>query len=208
MNNLKYLLILLILLVPFGCGEEGMASVDVLKKRITNQVQSMIGKGDIAIAKYENKIKEVKNSLIKVKVSHKTFEKKLLVKKASLATLEAQVGDSQNEVKQTKLEILRNHVQEMEAFLQQLINTETKLGDTFKKLVANLDIVKLKIASLEAKRDMLSAMSTIQEYENFGTNATDIGGNIDGAIADMQKDIYAIEAEIEVEELLNQANTI
>jgi len=208
MNKLKYLLIFLVLLVPLGCDEDTTASFDVVKKKVTSQIQDMIGKGDIAITKYENKIKEVKASLIKIKVARKTFEKKLQAKKNSLANREAKAENSQSEVEQTKLEIVRSSVQEMGIFLKQLISTETLLEETFQKLVANLDIIKLKIENLEAKRNMLSAMRTIQEYTNLGTNATDIGGSMDSTVADMQKDIYAIEAEIEVENLLSQVESL
>jgi len=196
-----------LLLVPLGCGEEGAAAIDVLKKRFTNQVQDMIGKGDIAITKYENKIRQVKDSLMKVKVSRKTFEGRLQAKKTEVARSEESI-DPQDKIKQTKLELLKTSVQEMETFLQQLQLTEVKLGETYKKLVANLDIVKLKVANLEAKRDMLAAQRAIQEYSTFGDEVSEIGGSMDNTLEEMQKDIYAIEAEIEVENLLSQANNI
>lgn len=207
MNYKKFLLIFLpLLLVPLGCGEEGAAAVDVLKKRFTNQVQDMIGKGDIAITKYENKIRQVKDSLMKVKVSRKTFEGRLQAKKTEVAREES--IEPIDKIKQTKLSLLKTSVQEMETFLQQLQLTEVKLGEIYKKLVANLDIVKLKVANLEAKRDMLAAQRAIQEYSNIGDEVSDIGGSIDSTLEEMQKDIYAIEAEIEVENLLSQANNI
>ena len=210
MNNLKYLLILLILLIPLGCGEEGAASVDVVKKRITSQIKNMIGKGDIAITKYENKIKAVRASLIKMKVSHKDFENKLRDKKLELAKLEqkAENAEEKTDLQTRKIELFRNHVQDMEGFLKQLGSTEIKLGETYQKLVDNLDIVKLKIASLEAKRDMLSAMRTVQEYANIDTDISSIGGSLESTVSDMQKDIYAVEAEMEVDKLISRSKSL
>ncbi|OQY45314.1 MAG: hypothetical protein B6247_29080 [Candidatus Parabeggiatoa sp. nov. 2] len=120
-NNLKFLLLLIVMLAPIGCGDDGIATVDVLKKRITNQIQSLVGKGDIAIQKYKNKIVEVRQNLVKVKVSRKTFERKLKAKKAQLAALEKSEGS------EAKITILTNIVQEMEDFLQQLSAAEEKL---------------------------------------------------------------------------------
>ena len=199
-NNLKFLLLLIVMLAPIGCGDDGIATVDVLKKRITNQIQSLVGKGDIAIQKYKNKIVEVRQNLVKVKVSRKTFERKLKAKKAQLATLEKSEGS------EAKITILTNIVQEMEDFLQQLSAAEEKLGNTYNTLVANLDIVKLKVAALEAKRDMLDAMRSIQEYTNFEGDIDSIGGDMESTFEEMQKEVYEIEAEIEVENLLSQAN--
>lgn len=199
-NNLKFLLLLIVMLAPIGCGDDGIATVDVLKKRITNQIQSLVGKGDIAIQKYKNKIVEVRQNLVKVKVSRKTFERKLKAKKAQLAALEKSEGS------EAKITILTNIVQEMEDFLQQLSAAEEKLGNTYNTLVANLDIVKLKVAALEAKRDMLDAMRSIQEYTNFEGDIDSIGGDMESTFEEMQREVYEIEAEIEVENLLSKAN--
>ncbi len=190
-NNLKFLLLLIVMLAPIGCGDDGIATVDVLKKRITNQIQSLVGKGDIAIQKYKNKIVEVRQNLVKVKVSRKTFERKLKAKKAQLAALEKSEGS------EAKITILTNIVQEMEDFLQQLSAAEEKLGNTYNTLVANLDIVKLKVAALEAKRDMLDAMRSIQEYTNFEGDIDSIGGDMESTFEEMQRE-DEIEAEIEV----------
>jgi phage shock protein A len=199
-NNLKFLLLLIVMLAPIGCGDDGIATVDVLKKRITNQIQSLVGKGDIAVQKYQNKIKEVKQNLVKVKVSRKTFERKLEAKKAQLAALEKSGGS------EAKINILTNIVQEMETFLEQLSAAEEKLGNTYNTLVENLDIVKLKVAALEAKRDMLDAMRSIQEYTNFEGDIDSIGGDMESTFEEMQREVYEIEAEIEVENLLSKAN--
>ncbi len=190
-NNLKFLLLLIVMLAPIGYADDGIATVDVLKKRITNQIQSLVGKGDIAIQKYKNKIVEVRQNLVKVKVSRKTFERKLKAKKAQLAALEKSEGS------EAKITILTNIVQEMEDFLQQLSAAEEKLGNTYNTLVANLDIVKLKVAALEAKRDMLDAMRSIQEYTNFEGDIDSIGGDMESTFEEMQRE-DEIEAEIEV----------
>lgn len=201
-NNLKFLPIFVILFVFFGCGDDGEATIDVIKKRINNHIQNLVGKGDIAVQKYENKISEVRDNLIKVKVSQKTFERKVNAKKASLTSLENSGGSPE------KIVILQSTIQEMETFLQQIQVAETKLESTLKKLIDNLDLVKLKVAHLEAKRDMLEAMRTIQEYTNIEGDVDGIGGNIDSTIGEMQQEIDAIEAEIEIDNLLNQANDL
>ncbi len=199
MNKLKFLLLFTVFLLPLGCGEDGKATIDVVKKRITNQIQDMVGKGDIAIQKYDNKISEIKAKLVKVKVSYKTFEKQVQAKKASLANLENSGGS------EARTNLLKKTIQEMETFLQQLKVAETKLLDTSRKMKENRDLMVLKVKSLEAKRDMLDAIRTIQDYSNIETDVGNIGGNIDNTIEEMQKEIYAIEAEIEIENVLNQA---
>jgi len=199
MNKLKFLPLIFILLIPLGCGEEGVAAIDVVKKRITNQIQGFIGKGDIAIQKYENKIGKVRDNLIKVKVSRKSFEQKLEARKTSLVSYE-QKGASE-----AKINLLKNTIQEMETFLQQVQTAESKLEKMLTKLIDNLDLVKIKVAALEAKRDMLDAMRTIQEYSNIEGDVDDLGGNMDNTLEEMQKEIYAIEAEIEIDNLLSQA---
>ncbi len=199
MNNLKFLFLAIILLAPLGgCGEDGVAAVDVVKKRITNQIQGLIGKGDIAIQKYENKISQVKDSLIKVKVSRKSFERKLEARKASLASKESSGASEENKA------ILRNTIAEMETFLKQVRVAEDKLLKTYRKLKDNLDIVKIKVAALEAKRDMLDALRTIQQYSNIEGDIDNVG--MDSTFDNMQKEIDAIEAEIEIDNLLTQAD--
>jgi len=202
MNKINFFLLSLVLLMPLGCGEDSIATIDVVKKRITHQIQAIIGKGDIAIQKYENKIREVKDNLIKVKVSRKTFEQKLQARKISLTSLE-KAGASE-----AKIDLLKNTIQDMETFLQQVQLAESKLEETYKKLKDNLDLVKLKVAALAAKRDMLDALRTIQEYTNIAGDIDNIGGNMDSTLEQMQKEAYAIEAEIEIEGILNQADKL
>ncbi len=202
MNKLKFLLLFTVFLLPLGCGEEGKATIDVVKKRIANQIQDMVGKGDIAIQKYDNKISEVRSKLIKVKVSYKTFEKQVKAKKASLANLENSGGS------EARINLVKKTTQEMENFLQQLQVAEAKLLETLQRMKENRELMVLKIKSLEAKRDMLDAMRTVQEYSSIETDVGNIGGNIDNTIEEMQKEIYAIEAEIEIENVLNQADKL
>jgi len=200
MNKLKWLPLVFMVLAPLGCGEDGMATIDVLKKRVTGQIQDMVGKGDIAVQKYENKIKEVRGNLIKVIVSRKTFEQKLAAKKVSRTALE------KSEDSPKKLAILDSTILEMEHFLKQLQGAESKMGSMLTKLIENLDLVKLKVAHLEARRDMLDAMRTIQQYSNIENDVDGIGGNIDNTLEKMQQDIYAVEAELEINNLLAQAD--
>ncbi len=202
MNKLKFLLLFTVFLLPLGCGEDGMATIDVVKKRIANQIQDMVGKGDIAIQKYDNKISEVRSKLIKVKVSYKTFEKQVKAKKASLANLENSGGS------EARINLVKKTTQEMETFLQQLQVAEAKLLETLQNMKENRELMVLKVKALEAKRDMLDAIRTVQEYSSIETDVGNIGGNIDNTIEEMQKEIYAIEAEIEIENVLNQADKL
>ena len=197
-NKLKLLTLFLILFVPVGCSEEGMATVDVLKNRVTDRFQTLVGKGDIAIQKYENKIEQVKKNLIKVKVSQKTFEQKLVQKKATLANLENSQASPQ------KIALLKSTVQDMETFLQQIQTAETKLEQMLRALIDNMDLVKLKVEALEAKRVMLDAMRTVDQYTNFEGEIDSLGGDMDSTLEDMQKEVYAIEAELEIETLLSE----
>ena len=197
-NKLKLWPFLVAFIVLLGCGEDGTATIDVLKKRMTNQIQDMVGKGDIAVQKYMNKITQVKKNLIKVKVSRKTFEQKLQAKQNSLAAMEKS-GTSPE-----KISILKSTIQEMETFVIQIQEAETKMGATLKKLIGNLDVVKLKVAAMEAKRDMLDAMQSIQQYSSFEGEVNALGGEMDSTLEDMQKEIYAVEAELEIENLLSQ----
>ncbi len=200
MNKLKLLLPFVVLLMPLGCSEDTGAMIDVMKDRISNRITDMVGRGDVALKKYDNKLIDVKNKLIRVTVSGKTFEQKLQTKKASLATLEQSGGS------EAKISILKSTVQDMEVFLQQIQVAKTQLAETLIKLKENRDLVALKISALEAKRDMLDAMRTMQQYTNIETNIDAEG--FDNTIDEMQKEIHTIEAELEVEQLLAQADNL
>jgi len=194
MNKLKFILPFIVLLAPLGCGEEGRATIDVIKNRITDQIQNSIGKGDIAIQKYDNKIVEIKTNLIKVKTSHKTFERKLKARKASLVKLEDSGGS------ETKIRLLESTVLEMETFLEQIQIAETKLFETYRKLKDDRELMVLQIKALEAKRDMLDAMRSAQQYTDMGDDI----GLIDNTIEDMQQEVDAIESEMEIDKLLRE----
>jgi len=49
-------------------------------------------------------------------------------------------------------------------------------------------------------------MRTIQQYSNIEDDVDGIGGNIDNTLEEMQQDIYAVEAELEIDNLLAQAD--
>ena len=159
--NLKLLLLPFILLMPLGCGEDGNATVDVLKDRMNKRIQGWVGKGDIVIKKYDNKINTTKRNLIKVKVSHETFKRKLASRQYALAKMEKEGADEQ------KILILKEMIQQMESFLLQITEAEEKLRNALRTLIDNRDLVKLKVAALEAQQDMLKALQGIQEYTNM-----------------------------------------
>ena len=199
MNKLKFLLAWFILLGPLGCDDDGKATIDVIKNRIGNQIQNLVGKGDIAVQKYENKIEEVRGNLVKMKKSRMKFEGKLRKKQTQLAIAEASEDSSPE-----KIALLKGTIQEMEKFLEQVGQAEIKIGDTLKKLIDNLELVKLKVATLEAKREMLEAMRDLQQYTstNFEGEVSSLGSGMESTLDDMQDDIYEIEAELEIEKLL------
>ncbi len=200
-NNLKLLLLLpLILFLPLGCGEEGTATVDVVKERITKRIQDWVGKGDIVIKKYDNKIETAKNNLIKVKVSRNTFEPKLETQKRKLAAMEM------NGASPERIQILRDHIQLMESYLEQVKLAENKLENALKTMIDNRELVKLKVAALEAKRDMLAALQDIQAYTNIEGEVDEMGLKMDSTLSQMQEEIYTIEAEIEVGKLFQEGN--
>ncbi|RKZ41728.1 MAG: hypothetical protein DRQ49_04180 [Gammaproteobacteria bacterium] len=198
MNKLKFVLPFIVLLAPLGCSEEGRATIDVLKNRVFDQIQGSIGKGDIAIQKYDNKIVEVKANLVKVKVSQKTFERKLSARKASLAKLEESGGS------EARISLLDSTIQEMETFLGQIKVAETKLFETYRQLKDDRDLMVLKIKTLEAKRDMLDAMRNVQQYTDMETDI----GLIDNTIEDMQQEVDAIESEMEIDKLLREGDVL
>ncbi|MCK5718691.1 MAG: hypothetical protein KAH84_01940 [Thiomargarita sp.] len=200
--NSSLLILSLILFIPFGCGEDGKATVDVVKKRITDRMQSIIGKGDIAIQKYDNKIEEIKGKLIKVKVSNKTFSHKLKAKKMKLAELD----NTQNS--ETKIALLKDSIQDMENFLEEMTVAEQNLLSVLQKMINQRDLVKMRIETLESKRDMLDAMRTAQQYSTIEIDIENIDNHLGRTFEDMQKEVYSIEAEIEVEKLLKEMDKL
>ena len=199
-NNLKLLLIPFILLMPLGCGEDGMATIDVFKDRINKRLQDWVGKGDLVIKKYDNKIASTKKNLIKVKVSHGSFKRKLEGKKHSLAEMERTGAN------ETKIAILRDTIEQMESFILQINQAEQQLTTALRTLLDNRDLVKLKVAALEAKRDMLQALQTIQDYTDIEGQVDEMGLGMDSTLNQMQNEIDTIEAEMEVGKLFQGEN--
>lgn len=200
MNKIFFPFLLLSLLILNGCSKDGQATLDVIQDKLTDNIQLFVGKGDIALKKYENKIKEVKDNLIKVKVSVKVFQQKLDRKKVALSDL--QTSDKAVTNKETKLMLLETAVTDMTLLLDQLKTAESTLEQSLQKLVGNLEVIKLKIQTLEAKKSMVEALRTVAEYTQVETNINDIGGSIESSIEDLEKEIHAIQAEAEIETML------
>jgi len=133
-----------------------------------------------------------------VKVSQKTFERKLSARKASLAKLEESGGS------EARISLLDSTIQEMETFLGQIKVAETKLFETYRQLKDDRDLMVLKIKTLEAKRDMLDAMRNVQQYTDMETDI----GLIDNTIEDMQQEVDAIESEMEIDKLLREGDVL
>lgn len=193
MNKITSLLASLVLVsVLIGCsGGDGEATIDVLKNRVVNSIQNAIGKGDIAIQKYKNRIVKAKSNLIKLKVNITTYERKLQAKKTLLDKTE----DA------SKKAVLQGTIGDMENFLVQMKDTETKLSNGLKKMNDNFDLIKMKISALEAKKDMLNALKSIQEYTSVENDIEGIDSSIDSTIKSIQRDIDTIEAEMEVDKM-------
>jgi len=193
MNKITSLLASLVLVSALiGCsGGDGEATIDVLKNRVVNSIQNAIGKGDIAIQKYKNRIVKAKSNLIKLKVNITTYERKLQAKKTLLDKTE----DA------SKKAVLQGTIGDMENFLVQMKDTETKLSNGLKKMNDNFDLIKMKISALEAKKDMLNALKSIQEYTSVENDIEGIDSSIDSTIKSIQRDIDTIEAEMEVDKM-------
>jgi len=193
MNKITSLLASIVLISALiGCsGGEGEATIDVIKNRIIDSIQNSIGKGDIAIQKYKNRIVKAKGNLIKLKVNIKVYEQKVEEKKSSLQKL--QNADRQK--------IVQSTIDDMESFLIQMKDTEVKLQNGLKKMNDNFDLIKMKISALEAKRDMLNALKSIQAYTSVEDDISGIDSSIDSTIESIQRDIYAIEAEMEIDKM-------
>ena len=196
MNKIISLVASLALVVAvIGFSKDGEATLDVVKNRLIDTIQTSIGKGDIAIQKYKNKIAKVKDNLIKLKVNIKVYERKIEDKKASLANLKT--SNSSKE----KQEIIQNTITDMDNFLLQMKATEKKLTIGLTKMIDSLDLIKMKISALETKRDMLDALKSIQDYSTIEDDVGGINSSIDVTVNDIQKDIYAIEAEMEIDKM-------
>ena len=193
MNKTTSLLASIVLVSALiGCsGEDGKATIDVIKNRIVDSIQDSIGKGDIAIQKYKNRIIKIKGNLIKLKVNIKVYEKKVEEKKALLKKLQ----DTNRQ------KIIQSTINDMNSFLMQMKDTEAKLQNGLKKMNDNFDLIKMKISALEAKKEMLNALKSIQAYTSVEDDISGIDSSIDSTIESMQRDIYAIEAEMEINKM-------
>lgn len=177
--------------------KDGESTLLVVKNRLVENIQSSIGKGDIAIQKYQNEIIRIKENLIKLKVNIKVYEQKIESKKSSLTDLSTSDNFKQKE------ELLAKTITEMEVFLTQMKEAETDLTAKLKKMVNNLDLIKMQIKNLETKRDIAEARKSLQNYSLLEDNVEKIDSTISSTIESLQQDIYEIEAELELEKILN-----
>jgi len=177
--------------------KDGESTLLVVKNRLVENIQSSIGKGDIAIQKYQNEIIRIKKNLIKLKVNIKVYEQKIESKKSSLTDLSTSDNFKQKE------ELLAKTIIEMEVFLTQMKQAETDLTAKLKKMVNNLDLIKMQIKNLETKRDIAEARKSLQNYSLLEDNVEKIDSTISSTIESLQQDIYEIEAELELEKILN-----
>lgn len=174
-----------------SCSESNEATMLVLKDKITSQIQNTIGKGDIAIKKYELKIKKVKDSLIKTKVSRKLLENKIKNKEASLDGISSE-----------RSKIIATSVDDMKVFLVQVKDAEEKLEATLKKMVVNFDLIKEKVNALEVRREMMETLATIEQYTNIDSSIGGISTDLDKTIKSIEHDSLKLEAELEVNNVL------
>ena len=180
-------------------GDGGVATIDVIKKRINKHIQDLVDKSDIAFQKYENKKQAVRQTFVKVRVLQKKFEEKLQSKKRQLAILE------ESEVSEARVTPLKDTIQKMEDILPQFHDVETELANASNTLEANCKVVKAKIEVLKAKQDKLDSMRTIQQYNDMEDDIDGIDADIENSFDEMLKKIYAIE-EIDIEDILSQAD--
>jgi hypothetical protein len=189
------------LLLSLNACDDTKASIDVVKKKLTGTIQDIIGKGDLAIQKYENKIESTREDLIKLKVSKRLFQEKIGRKKTQLDKLNGSTPP--DPVKSKKVKILGSAISDMEKMSKQLVDVEAKLENALTQMVRNLDLVKIKVEVLEAKRAMMEAIRQVEGFAAFETDIGTIGKDVNSAIEGLKEETYKVEAEIEVNKLLN-----
>ncbi|MDD2815816.1 MAG: hypothetical protein PHP00_08765 [Thiotrichaceae bacterium] len=181
-----------------GFSGTQIAAADILRQRLGDALQQAIGKGEIAIQEYENKIQDAKDKLIRIKVARKTYQPKLQATQQELVPLEHSASASE------KSNLVRSSFQDMSNLLTELQQAESNLADTLKKMIDNLDTVKLKISTLQTKAEMLKIQVEIQDYTK---EQTDIHLNdklLEQMTSDLTRQIYTLQAQREVESVLKQ----
>ena len=193
---LKYIVIVSFILV--SCGDTPQASFDVMKQKIEDKIVEAIGKGDVAVQKYKNKIEETKDSLVQIKVNKRKFIDIIDSRRGKVQRLETSNGNA------TKIKILKETIVEMERGVEQLKIAEKNVEKALGKMIANLDIVRLKIDLLETKKSMLVAIASSQALVGFETDSESLGNDVEATISDLKRDEYEVEAQMEVQEIVSK----
>lgn len=198
MNTLlKLFFISFISLLIISCNESEIATMDTIKGKALDKINSVIGKGDVAIQKYKNKIESTREALVKLKVSRKMFEDQLSNKIKQLDN-EKQLVAKNNQSISERITLLDNIVTEMTAFLKELNNAETRVENALKQMIDNLETIKLKLDILSTKKTMIKAIQTAEQLSSFQEPIVIIDNDVNSAIEEIKKQIYQIDAEIEV----------
>ena len=192
----KYLIA--ISLIISACGDTTQASFDVMKKNIENNIVEAIGKGDIAVQKYKNKIEATKDSLVQIKVNKRKFVDLVDSRRGKVQRLEDSNGNP------TKIKILKETIIEMEKGVDQLKIAEVQVEKALGKMIANLDIVRLKVELLETKKSMLQAVASSQALIGFESDSESLGSDVESSISDLKRDEYEVQAQMEVQELVSK----
>jgi len=182
----------------FGFSEMQIATAKELRQRLSGNIQKVIGNGNIATEKYESRIQDVKDKLIRVKVIRKNYEFKLQSKQAELTEIEKLQTTSE------RAKITYDTIQEIEKLLADVQNIEHKLETILKAMITHLDTVQLKIATLKTKLEMLKIQAEIREYAGLESDIKLNAGWIEQATADLNQTIYTLEAQQEIEQFLHQ----
>ncbi len=182
----------------FGFSEMQIATAKELRQRLSGNIQKVIGNGNIATEKYESRIQDVKDKLIRVKVIRKNYEFKLQSKQAELTEIEKLQATSE------RAKITYDTIQDIEKLLADVQNIEHKLETILKTMITHLDTVQLKIATLKTKLEMLKIRAEIREYAGLESDIKLNAGWIEQATADLNQTIYTLEAQQEIEQFLHQ----
>jgi hypothetical protein len=79
------------------------------------------------------------------------------------------------------------------------------LEATLKKLVANLDIVKMKIEVLESKIEMMKIQAEIENYDVQESEVQSADTLLAEVTASLNQEIYTLQAQQEAEQVIKHA---
>lgn len=200
-KTIFFLITLLLTSIISACSEQDKATLDVVKNNISEKISALVGKSEIAIQTYKNKIESTKEKLIQIKISRKIFSEKIEKRRQQLEQIRASNESGSNSISE-KEKVLEAAISDMEKLSSQLSSTEQSLETTLNDMITSFDIIKLKIEVLEARKAMLIAAKSVDILPSIENPIVGIENEVNSAISELKKGVYRVEAELEVEDLL------